>query len=320
MNNSLDRTGRIDVSRLDGENYFESLLREAVRVERLSAGDLERLQYECLALLAERTERYNAGDSSSIRVEKAQQIMESNLFTVGVWLKACQSPDAAVDSLLEEPIGALYHKGRERIHTMVLAAKSFHQMLLGRLIDTGNDFYRLTAEDGVNGFFKLYDPDFAAQEIHITADYPLYIPIPRLKGIEFIRAYLNALYYENEFCRRFSAADIHRRLHAYEEGYEELLLNIYEQVLTAAVGCILAGGDAPLTLTEQEAASLQERLYATRSEEFLPLLQKAVDALIRRLGIENGTAAYMKSSVPLLAATVRSAAKRNMLDRVFFPG
>ena len=194
MNNGLDKIYVIDRAQLSDELYFQSLLEQAHSKGILSNNDIERLQYECLTLLAEKTERYNSGDSSSIRVEKAQSIMTSNLFTIGLWLKTYPNPDDAVTALQNEPINELYQKGRKRIDTLLGATKAIHKKLLGQLVKTENEFYHLTIEDAINGFFKLYYPDFAAHEIHITADYPIFNPIPKLAGIEFINAYVNALY------------------------------------------------------------------------------------------------------------------------------
>ncbi len=238
MNNELDKIHVIERESLNEEFYFQSLTQQAYKKGLLSEGDIERLQYECLNLLAYKTERYNAGDSSSIRVEKAQSIMASILFTIGLWLKTYPGPDDAVSALLSEPVEELYQKGRKRINKLLRSTKALHAKLLHELIETPNVFYASTLVDGILGFFKLYDPDYAAQEIHIMADYPLFNPIPRLAGIEFIKAYVTGAYYENQFCGRFSAEYIHNVMRSgvksYEGlGYEELLVNIYGHVLAA---------------------------------------------------------------------------------------
>jgi hypothetical protein len=259
MENSLDKTRVIKRELLREEDYLQSLLEQAREKGLLGDIDLERLQYECLALLARKAERFNAGDSSSIRVEKAQSIMESIFFTLGLWLKACHSPDDAVALLRNEPIENIYGKGRKRIGTMLKAAKALHAKLLLELIETPNVFYAATLRDAILGFFKLYDPDYAAQEIHIAVDYPLFNPMPRLAGIEFVKAYVAGAYYENQFCGRFPAETIHRilaeRVPAYEGlGYEELLVNIYGHVLAASLAGIAAKSKMPVLRAAEELA------------------------------------------------------------------
>ena len=256
MNNGLDRIRVIERERLSEEDYFQSLIAQAREKGLLSESDVERLQYECLELLAYKTGRFNAGDSSSIRVEKAQSIMASIFFTVGLRLKKYPNPDDAVAALQNEPVEAIFQKGRKRIDTMLKATKALHAKLLGELLETPNVFYASTLVDAIAGFFKLYDPDYAAQEIHITADYPLFNPIPRMAGIEFIKAYVAGAYYENQFCGRFPPEYIHRLLSAsvpaYKGlGYEELVINIYEHVLRAA-------------LKGRNAAQLAQKLRCSR--------------------------------------------------------
>jgi hypothetical protein len=317
-NSGLDRIRVIKRAQLSDELYFQSLLEQAHGKGLLGDNDIERLQYECLALLADKTERYNSGGSSSIRVEKAQSIMTSNMFTIGLWLKTYPNPDDAVTALLNEPISEIYRKGRKRIDTMYRAAKTIHKKLLGQLIETKNEFYRLTAEDAINGFFKLYYADFAAQEIHITADYPIYNPIPKLAGIEFIIAYLNALYCENRFCGYFSAEDIHHLLCGYAEDYQDLLINIYEPVLTAAIGCVIVGTDAlRLNISDNGMAYIVRLFLEMSPGEIMQTVQKAAGELTRCLQCPNSLAGYIQNSLPLIANRIETATRSHTLDRVF---
>ena len=66
----------------------------------------------------------------------------------------------------------------------------------------------------------------------ITADYPLYNNlIGKLDGVEFIKEYLNSLYLENLFCKKFSEDKIKYLLYGYSHDYKELIINIFEIVL-----------------------------------------------------------------------------------------
>jgi len=303
---NLEKTSVIDKESLDGEFYFQSLLEQAHAKGMLTDSDIERLQYDCLALLARRVERYNAGDSSSIRVEAAQSIMASNLFTISIWLKTFQNPDDAIAALQNEPIAELYKQGRKRIDTMISATKIMCANLLRQLADIRNVFYRATLVDGIHGFFKLYYPDFGAHETHITADYPTCIALPRLAGIEFIHAYLEALYYENQFLLCFAPDDLHQLLCGYEEGYQELLINVFEPVLTAALGCVLAETDARrLELSEDGAAHLNRLLADMTKSEKLAALQAAAHELVRLFGFSPGLERYVQRTLPHIADNIK---------------
>jgi len=264
-------------------------------------------------------ERFNAGNSSSIRVERAQDIMASNIFTIGLWLKTYQNPDDAVTAIINEPMAELYKKGRKRIDTMIAAAKAVHYGILHQLADTKNVFYSATIADGIKGFFKLYYPDFGAHEIHITADYPVHNTMPKLTGIEFIHAYLIALYYENQFCLGFSPDDIHHLLCGYEEGYHDLLINIYEQVLTAAIGCILSGTDAHTLDIGADGAEYLSLFFAGKANtEILSAIQKAARELKRIFSFPNELELYVQRGLSLIANKINIAIREQSLDRVFY--
>jgi len=319
MNNNLENASIIEKEKLSGEFYFQSLLEQGYSKGLFTDSDIERLQYECLAFLAHKVERFNAGDSSSIRVEKAQDIMTSNIFTIGLWLKTYQNPDDAITAIHNEQIAGLYQKGRKRIDTIVAATKAVHFKILQQLVDTQNVFYRATIVDGIRGFFKLYYPDFGAHEVHITADYPIYNTMPNLAGIEFIHAYLTSLYYENQFCQRFSSGDIHHLLCGYEEDYQELLINLYEPVLIAAIGCVLAGTDAHiLDITEDGAIYLNRFFVGKAKTEILASIQSAAHELKRIFSFPHELELYIRKSLPFIAGKIEIAMREQSLNRVFF--
>lgn len=320
MKNELDQIQILDASKLDSTLYFQSLIEEAHEKDLLSSSDMERLQYECLNLLAYKTERYNAGESSSVPVETAQGIMTSNLFAISVWLKACPTPEDAVTALQKEGIQSIYEKGRKRIGTILVTTKALHTRLVGQLAENKNVFYRGTLRDGILGFFKWYDPDYAAQEIHITADYPLYLPMPKLAGIEFIRSYVENAFWENQFCICFDPEDVHHLLCGYAEDYAELLMNLYEQVLTAALGCVLAGADiSRLDITENGKEHLKH-LFAQKTDanDILAELRKAADRLQEHFGFAQGLFQYLQNSLPFIVRKIKLAVSQNTLEQVFF--
>lgn len=319
MNNSLDKIRLIDIAELKGDAYFESLLEQAGRRGLLSPKDIERLQYECLDLLAYKIERYNSGDSSSIRVEKAQGIMASILFTVGLWLKTYASPEEAAAALQKESVKKLYQKGRKQIDNMLGDAKTIYEDLLQHLVNIDNEFYRGTIEGGLAGFFKLYCPDYLAQEIHITADYPLFNPVPKLEGIEFIKYYIEAVYYENQFCNYFSADDIHRLLSGYSINYKGLLINVYGMVLTAAIGCVICNADySRLDISKERAQFLYRTFESLPANQILSTISAAADELSRSFCFSKGLDDYIKNSIPIIAKDIELGVREHILSRVFF--
>lgn len=315
---NIEEISKIKREALSGECYFQSLLEQAYMEQLLSDSELEQIQFDCLAFLAKKTERYNSGDSSSIRIEKAQDILASMIFTIGVQLKTYQSPDDAIDSVQRDSVETVCTEGRKRIDRLVKQTKMRHVALFSHLLQTENVFYAATIVDGIKGFFKLYSPEFAAQEIHITADYPVYNKTERLLGIEFIGQYLEQLYYENLFCVHFSDEDIHHLLCGYDEHYQDLLFNLYEPVLAASLGCILAGTNVrQLEMTPAAQSFLYRKFDGKERAEIEQTLTAALSELGRNFSFSENLLKYVKQSLPLLAVAIESAAKVGSLDRIF---
>lgn len=315
---NIEKISRIKKETLKSEHYFQSLLEQAYLEGMLSDTQLEKIQFDCLSLLAKQTERYNNGDSSSIREEAAQNLLTSIMYTIGVWLKTYPDPDEAVAAVQKGDIYTLYNKGRERIDLMVKSAKMLHSLIIDNLIQTKNVFYHSTIVDGIKGFFKLYYPEFAAQEVHITADYPVHHQMEKLAGIEFIQKYLECIYYENLFCSQFSAEDVHHLLCGYDEHYEHILFNIYEPVLCAAIGCILSGSNVhSLAMAPSSMKILNDLFNGKTRIEIEEILMEAVGQLSTRMELTEHLKQYLIGSLPQIAAAVENAVLLQGLDRVF---
>ncbi len=315
---NIDRIHLISKSVLSGKDYLVSLIEQGRLHTLLSDTEIERVQIGILTLLAKETELFNNGASSSIRIEKAQDLLASILYTVGVQLKPYTSPEDAIDALKAENLDCLFYSGLKKINWKIMIAKQIHLRLKKCLFKTQNVFYRLTAVDGIAGFFKLYNPRFSAQEIHITADYPTFNGVYDLDGIEFIEKYLENLTHENRFCLYFSENAVHHLLCGLDEDYQKILMNIYEPVLIASLGCILtyhAGRD--LNLNRWDISTLANMFSGKDTDEVEQLLKNALDKLIAELDCSFDLRYYLKNSISKIAVSIKNAAHYNCLDKVF---
>lgn len=319
MSTNIEKISRINKEKLNGEFYFQSLLEEAYAFRMISDADIERIQYECLELLANKTKRYNRGESSSIPTEVAKNIMKSNLYTIGLYLKSYPTPDDAVKALKESKVAVLYSNGRNLIDTMLKNSKEIYSNVINNLIEIENFFYNETLEEEIKVFFNTYNPDFSAHEIPITPNYPIYNPVKELVGIEFIQSYLESLYYENTFCNNFLSDDLHHLLCGVDREYQELLFNIYEPVLATAIGCILSGENIHrLSMTEPTLSYLDNQLKDKSIDEVTEILLKAFDKNKNMfLLISDSQEQYLKTSLRKIAYDVLTARDLNTLNKVF---
>ncbi|MDO0823191.1 DUF6179 domain-containing protein [Desulfosporosinus nitroreducens] len=316
---NLEKRHLIDSKNLSGESYFTSILHEAYAYGLLNDSEIENIQLQCIKFLAYKSERYNDGESSSIRVEAAESIMKSNLYTIGLYLKSLPDADCAVSELKIGKIPEMYQKGRVLINGKVHSAKHFYIMAKANKITTLNYTYNATLDEGIGIFFKAYNPDYAAHEVMASIDYQLCNPVTDLTGVEFVLKYLENLFIENEFCSYFDAEDIHHLLSGYDEGYKDLLINIFEQLVTATLRCTLANRSVlKLDSLKEEIERLQDEL--AEDDDYLIALKihKATEKVLRELRITTlSLRRYIENSLPRITSSIVNAVRTNTLGKTF---
>ncbi len=310
----------IDSKNLSNEFYFTSMVQEAYTQGLLVDSDIAAIQLQCLKFLAYKTERYNDGESSSIRVEVAESIMKSNLYTIGLYLKSLPDAAFAVSELKLAKIPEMYQRGRMLIKSKVHSAKHIYNMAKDKKLMTLNYTYNATLNDKAIGiFFKLYDSDFAAHEVPASIDYQLCNPVTDLTGIEFIHKYLENLYLENEFCRYFEAQDIHYLLCGYHNEYQDLLINIFELVVTAALACTLVNQSSlTLNISEEAIQHLSNELSKDNDQLLVLKIRKAMEKVLQELNVTSlSLTKYINRNLPKITANITQAVKTNTLDKTF---
>lgn len=318
---SIEKYSKIKKDLLSGEFYFQSLLQAGHNEGELGDLEMEGIQMQCIKLLADNVERYNKGESSSVRVETAQTIMESNLYTIGIYLKSLPDIASALETVKKEPLSKLYQQSRKIINAKLNAAKHLYHLVRKTKTDTPNYTYNATIEEGIESFFKHYNADFEAHEIPASIDYQLMIPIRDLTGVEFMIQYLQNLYVENLFCSKFDAAVIHEVMGGYDEAYKDLLVNIFGQVLQNSLGCAALNKDIlPLSLAPSDIRELERALKDETKASIQAILQQKGDMVIEALAIGNSSLkTYIHASLPELASRIHFAINNNTLQTIFIP-
>lgn len=303
---------------LNPKYYFQSLIEQAMSCGLLTDMDMSKIQMELLMILAEQTDKWSRGESSSIPTEKAQDIMASVMFVIGIQLKSYQAPEQAVEMLKTEPLKSLFESGLKRVRRKMDVSRYLQKRIVGSLLDTPNVYYRSTIVDGINGFFKLYRPQFTAHEIHITADYPILAGRPELNGIEFIEQYLRCIDAENAFCVCFASRNIHHLLCGLTQDYRSVPMNLFEPVLLSALGLIMVNRHpAQLDLSKSDIGLLYQQFSGQSEHEIQDCLKKALFLLDRKMELPQISKRYVSLCIPQIAATIQIAAKMKTLDKVF---
>lgn len=294
----IKRITLIGRSTLDERNYFDSLIVTAFEKEVINEGFIDRLQQELMNLLALRCRKFTSGESSSVPVETAESIMQSVNFTLGMFLKKIQEPEDALYALKTKGIEQCYSEGIKLLKSNVKSTRLFYEQVKKGMVKTDNYVYNSTLIDGIQGFFKLYDVEFSAHEIHITADYPVFIYPNGYEGIEFIREYLKNVWCENSFCNAFSKNDIQRVLsfHAidYNDNVKDMVFNIYEVVLSQAIACAVANEDILSLKISDDGKETVNKIFNqgsknTHEYNIVPYAQQVLDVINADKEVRNYT-------------------------------
>ena len=316
----IEVISKIKREKLDERNYLKTLIEEAYESQMITENDIVNLQMQVLQLLDERVYKYNGSDSSSIIKEIMEDITNSNYYTISLQLKTFRNPDEAVKEIKEKGLRNIYYDGRKKIDTMLNIIRLMYIKVKQSKLNIKNDTYNDTIIGGIKGFLKIYDPDFKAQDIKITADYPLYNNlIGKLEGVEFIKEYLNSIYLENIFCKKFSEEKIKYLLYGYSHGYKELIINIFEIVLLEVIACKLVKRDIQdLSISTIELNEIYLMFKDKDKVEIENIINEVYKKICSELLLDNKELQrYIKKNLNSLVEIITNAVKQNTLDKVF---
>ena len=311
---------RSDARRLSNKTYFQSLVLEGARVGILTENDVEQIQLGCLGLLSEKIEKEIVDYSSSIREDVAQNLLASIFYTIGLALKQESNLDNAIILLREKSIQSLFQIGRSQIAVILSEIKTQYCKIQDLRCGFDNSFYDYAINTQPASFLTKYNPDWSAHDAAFIPEYPVECPRIDLIGVEYVKAYVDALYVENWFCSQFSREEFSSLLFRYEELKEDVQCNIYHHPLLLAIANLIVNHDLyRLRFAENDFISLQNILYNLNSSEIKRLLIKSFEKHIQKNYIEPICAQYIKRSLQIIANEISIHIETNTLKNIFIP-
>lgn len=299
----------------DGSDYFQWILHEGYQQHLLDYVMIENIQYQLFNLMATQTNKFTQGDSSSIPVDTAQTLLNSLCFTISFKLNN-YSLESCCALLKEMSLPELFKQGQDLLNITFEDAKSLLFQAKNNAISTKNRAYNDTLFKGIDPFFQKYDMKFYAQDIPVSIDYPLSNNNSKLLGVEYVYNYILSFYLENKFCNSFTQKSINNLLYSYDEGYEELLVNIFQIVLFNALGCILIDKDpSKLVITEIDLDKIVNcKIDLSNSM----LLYKTTQQLMEYLNIQDKLLRdYVYNSINQLENSITDALISKKPEKIF---
>lgn len=262
-------------------------------------------------LLVKQAKLQTQGDHSSIREEDAAQLLQSMLFTLQCCLHRNGLP---IRSLVSGNLNEMLKQGQHVLEHELNTAKTLYTIAVQSVDTFGSLSLRDTLE-GIGQFFRLYDIRLFAHDIPVSIDYPLAFPIPEnLKGVLYIREYLEWLLIENKLIKRFPVKAATALLERSSPDFRGLLCNLYAPVAANVIGLALLGllgTGLEITASQaQEIRQIVDSLPAASAKKRLVLA--AQDACRNLLIADSKSIVYIsrvaETLYPRLMSSPQSAA------------
>ena len=313
MANNLTRGGALPSLHTGADRYVQALLAAGEAVGRITPAQAQQVRLDLERMLTRMAVTYTFGASGSMPAETAKQLLSSAAYAIGLALKSMPSPDAALNKLLSVPPEELRREGIGIIDSMMRQSNERLSALQAAPV-TYNRAYIDTLEHGLPLFFSSYDKTYAAHECPGSIDYPLFVDVGRLSGVEYISAYIDALSVEAAFLHRWPREHIDALLRGYSPGWRDLLVNAYEHALTNALGLVLCGHDVMrLDLSADHRTCLSERLSLLSPAR----LRMTLGVALERLELDAEGLVYARRALPVIAASVKAALDAGHPETVF---
>lgn len=299
----------------DPMHYTESLLTVALHAGVYTEADVERIQGAVLDVLAAYLAHLTNRKSCTVRTEVAQIGLRNVLYVLDLALLSYPCPDDAAEALLSTAPSALYEHGQKLIRRRVRACEMQYRRMLPTFSALPESVFRKTAVDGMAAFFSAYQPDTWPCEIHITADYPLYVSKDGTNtGITFIAAYLQGLSDEAVFLSRIRPEILDRILVADDPHYHINADNLFRPAFATVLGMLFLGKPFPMWkqgLSDEDLSALAALSVDAEG------VAEAVDRLADLLMLPKSCADYCRRAGVKFLAGYHAAQRFGVIRRAF---
>lgn len=247
---------------------------------------------DALYILQNLIVRYTKGKSSSIKEDTAVHILNSIYYAINAYIKGSANSSKGFSLMVQDDIVKMYEGGIEILKKSVLECKELYREVQENKLHIPNEIYNYMIDTVLPYFFESYDIIFAAQDVTCTMDYPLVFDNMNIKGIYYIKQYLEKLKIETEFCNFFTQEAIRKLLRDYGRKYKiniiKAPINMFEILIDQSAFLVLSeSSKEELTISMDEFKRISERLLGKSKEEVSLIVNRAFSKIISKFNIKN---------------------------------
>lgn len=277
---------------LNPYQYTMSLMNEGYRVGLLNEWEIRNIQKQVLFLLKDLIIRYTKGESSSVTIEIAEKLLASIFYSLDAYTYRLNCPEECITHLKIKDIKNIYEKGIELVKECVEESKTIYERVKRKKLDVPVEVYNTTLNEALSGFFSMYGIVFDAHNTMTSIDYPLVFDDMKVRGVFYIKRYLENLEIETEFCSYFSNKNILSTLinfgRIYKIDYKTTIFNIFELLLNNSLFSILLGrGAYELSISKYEFNILSSNLKDLERTDIINVIDKAMEKMVYEFDINR---------------------------------
>lgn len=288
----LAKKVKIDAKTLNKNQYIISLLNEGRKAGEVDNSAMFDIQFKIMDLLKELIMKYTKGESTSVTVDVTESLLNSLLYSLDFYMLAIDNPEVALKELKQKSVKKIYEDGLELLRLCVIETEKLYKKIKKDRLKVDLEAYNATIDEAIPSFFEKYTMVFEAHNTMASIDYPLVFDDMSVRGISYIKNYLEHLDIETEFCRYFLREDIKKTLIGFEKmcrlNHNIELINIFEILINNSVFSILCGNKASeLSIIKEQYNRVSQKFKQGDITTIYALINKAVETVIADLQISN---------------------------------
>ncbi|SHK64246.1 DUF6179 domain-containing protein [Hespellia stercorisuis] len=298
---------------------------------------------ELVPIVADLATGYTGYEHTSITYERAQALMEAVIYCVNeVWdqkngnldyrdltqhdLKHQDAKNAGAPDLLralpaksEMSAREAYESGLHIVKEKASRLLELHNDLMTHFSDYGLECLWDTIRKGIPAFLLNYDVKYAPQETILTLDYPIFMSLREMTGVDAVLNYVQCVSLEQQFLGMFNEKYVIAVLKEYDTGYAGLIENVCGIVLQNTLGHMLLNKSVYATgLCAEEYKALEKILAGKTIGEIEELVDQMLQYLTKHFVENDGRLlSYLRCASRDIAVRTQSNCENHCLERVF---
>ncbi|MBS6428670.1 MAG: hypothetical protein KH419_16680 [Clostridioides difficile] len=253
----------INENNLIKNQYSISLLKECLNCKVIDEREVYNIQQEISLILMDLIKKYTNGQSTSVKTEVAEKLLISIWYAIDAYINKLGDIEKRVVELTAKNVKKMYLGGIEILEEELVRLKDFYKLMMSRKLDTNSIAYNDTLME-LSSFFKSYIVKFEAQDVPVSIDYPLALDDMDVKGIYYVKNYIESIDIENRFCNLFKKKDREKLFYDYGMTYkidcDVILVNLFGLIMNNCIFSTILGNEVTnLEISKYEYEFLEKQ-------------------------------------------------------------